>query len=102
MPTRRLSRPHREAPDLDVGHVAGDSVCVVVLEVVQDVVRHHLADRVSGTLPWATARTAISRSVIMPTNRSPSRPDDPGVQLRHQPGRIPDGLGRFDHLHPGS
>src|SRR6266545_6045479 len=63
-----VSIEDRQAPDLDVAHVRGDFLKVLVLKTIFDVGRHHVAE--PGPRPMPIARTAISRSEIMPTKWS--------------------------------
>src|SRR5262249_59261664 len=61
---------HRQTTHLLLSHVAGCVFDVLVVENVLDVVGHDVAHVRLRTLASATARTAMSRSVIMPSRRS--------------------------------
>jgi hypothetical protein len=58
---------HRQPTDLLLAHVPRDVLKTFVFEAVLDVRGHYLLDLVSGPFPLAIARTAMSRSVTIPT-----------------------------------
>lgn len=59
---------HRQAADLLLAPVARDVGGILVLEAVPDLAAHDVAPRADGAFPAATPRTAMSRSVIIPTS----------------------------------
>src|SRR5690348_7513296 len=66
-----LAVEHGQPAHLPLAHLARHAGDILVVEDVSDLGRHNVrAFARSGAMPWATARTAISRSVIMPTRRS--------------------------------
>src|SRR5688572_23415405 len=95
-----LAAHHRQATHLDVGHVAGDVLQVLILVAILDLRAHHLAHRCFRAFALrnrahgdvAVGDHADEAVVLSHRHRA-------GVELVHYPGYVADGLAGAGNAH---